>query len=229
MSVPQRKVMARYLLDHYGVSLRRACRIAQLPRKTLGYISKRPPQEALRKRIVELARARVRYGYKRIHVLLQREGIHVNKKRVHRLYCLEGLQLRAKRPRRNVSAATRQPPKAPPKSPNAAWSMDFVADQTSRGVRFRALTVVDMFTRECLAIEPGIHLKGEDVVRVLTALAVARGAPSRIHCDNGSEFSGRMLDFWAYANHVVLESPGQANPPTMPTSSPSTAGCVRSA
>ena len=179
--------------------------MARLPRGTFNYVSKRPPQEALRKRIVELARARVRYGYKRIHILLQREGIHVNKRRVHRLYCLEGLQLRSKRPRWNVSAATRQPPKSPPRTPNVAWSMDFVSDQTSRGVRFRALTVVDMFTRECLAIEPGRSLKSEDVVRVLSDLAADRGAPSRIHCDNGSEFSGRMLDLWAYANQVVLE------------------------
>ena len=94
------KAMARYLLDHYGVSPRRACRIAALPRKMFTYVPKRPPQEALRKRIVELARSRVRYGYKRVHVMLMREGIHVNKKRVHRLYCLEGLQLRARRPRR---------------------------------------------------------------------------------------------------------------------------------
>lgn len=153
----------------------------------------------------------MRYGYKRIHVLLPREGIRINKKRVHRLYCLEGLQLRAKRPRRNVSAATRQPPKSAPKAPNVAWSMDFVSDQTSQGVRFRALTIVDMFTRECLAIEPGRSLKREDVVRVLRELTDNRGAPSRIHCDNGSEFSGRMLDLWAYANQVVLEfsTPGK--------------------
>ena len=107
MSVPQRKLMARYLLDHYPVSQRRACRLSKLPRKTFQYQSKRPSQEALRKRSVDLVKSRVRYGYKRIHVLLMREGIRVNKKRVHRLYCLEGLQLRAKRPRRSVSAANR--------------------------------------------------------------------------------------------------------------------------
>jgi putative transposase len=205
VSVPQRKLMARYLLDHYPVSQRRACRLSKLPRKTFRYQPRRPPQDALRKRIVDLAKSRVRYGYKRTHVLLMREGIHVNKKRVHRLYCLEGLQLRAKRPRRSVSAANRQPPKQGPKAPNVAWSMDFVSDQTSSGTKFRALTILDIFTRECLAIEPGRSLRGEDVARVLTAIARTRPLPQRIHCDNGSEFAGRSVDLWAYANKVVLE------------------------
>ena len=205
VSVPQRKAMARYLMDGYMVSQRRACRLAKLPRKTYHYVSKRPTQEALRRRIVELARTRVRYGYLRIHVLLKREGIHVNKKRVYRLYCLEGLQIRAKRPRRSVSAANRQPPRSKPRAPNVAWSMDFVSDQTSLGLKFRALTIVDMFSRECLAIEPGQSLRGEDVVRVLGDLVQQRGRPERIHCDNGSEFAGRMLDLWAYGNQVTLE------------------------
>ena len=209
VSVPQRKLMVRYLLDHDGVSERRACRLAKLPRKTFCYESRRPSREALRRRIVELAKSRVRYGYKRIHVLLMREGIHVNKKRVHRLYCLEGLRLRAKRPHRSVnvsvSAANRQPPRQSPTAPNVAWAMDFVSDQTSGGTKFRALTIMDMFTRECLAIEPGQSLRGEDVARVLTDIAKTRPLPQRIHCDNGSEFAGRLMDLWAYANNVVLE------------------------
>lgn len=179
--------------------------MAKLSRKTFAYVPRKPPQEALRRRIRELATSRVRYGYKRIHVLLKREGIHVNKKRVHRLYCLEGLQLRTKRPRRNVSASTRQPPKALPKEPNIAWSMDFVSDQMSSGQRFRALTIVDIFTRECLAIEPGARPGADDVVRVLSHIAAKRGTPERIHCDNGSEFSGRLVDLWAYSNQVTLE------------------------
>ena len=139
------------------------------------YRSKRPPQDALRKRIRELAMTRVRYGYKRIHVLLKREGIHVNKKRVHRLYCLEGLQIRPRRPRRSVSAARRQPPKVAARLPNEAWSMDFVADQTSQGNRFRMLTIIDVFTRECLAIEVGQKLNGEDVARTLARIVRRKG------------------------------------------------------
>lgn len=129
---------------------------------------------------------RIRYGYKRIHALLKREGIHVNKKRVHRLYCEEGLQLRSKRPRRHVSAACRQPPKSAPRSPNVAWSIDFVSDQTVTGERFQALMIVDVFLRECLAIEPGPKLGGAEVVSTLDRVAKSRGAPDRIRCDNCS-------------------------------------------
>jgi putative transposase len=91
VGVSQRKAAARYLLEHYPISERHACRVVKMPRKTYRYVSQRPDQAALRQRIVELSCTRVRYGYKRIHVLLKREGIRVNKKRVHRLYCLEGL------------------------------------------------------------------------------------------------------------------------------------------
>ena len=205
VSASHRREAVRYLQGHYPVSERRACQASGSARSSHRYESRKPPQDALRRRIRELAQSRVRYGYRRIHILLKREGVDVNKKRVHRLYCLEGLQLRAKRPRRHVSAATRQPPKSKPKAPNVSWSMDFVADQTGSGHRFRALTIVDVFTRECLAVEPGKKLGGEDVVRVLRALTAKRGAPKRIYCDNGSEFSGRMVDLWAYANKVTLE------------------------
>jgi len=205
VSASHRREAVRYLQGHYPVSERRACRVAGAARSSHRYASQRPPQDALRQRIRELAQSRVRYGYRRIHILLKREGIHVNKKRVHRLYCLEGLQLRAKRPRRHISAATRQPPKTKPQAPNVSWSMDFVSDQTCLGQRFRALTVVDVFTRECLAVEPGQKLGGEDVAKVLSKLAAERGAPKRIYCDNGSEFAGRLVDLWAYANQVTLE------------------------
>ncbi len=149
-------MMARYLTAHYPVSIRQACQLSRFSRAAYY----REPQrgrkdEALRLKIRDLARSRVRYGEKRIQVLLKREGIHVNHKRVHRLYCLEGLQIKAKRPRRHVSASHRQPPRVWASAPDVAWSMDFVSDQTQCGRRFRALTVVDVFTRECLAIEPG--------------------------------------------------------------------------
>lgn len=131
----------------YRISERRACTLTGLSRTACRYKPRSEPQEALRQRIVAI----VRYGYKRIHVMLKREGIHVNKKRVHRLYCLEGLQLRPKRPRRNVSGAHRKRDYVPSTRPNEVWAMDFVADQLSTGNKFRILTVVDTFTRECLA------------------------------------------------------------------------------
>lgn len=83
--------------------------------------------------------------------------------------------------------------------------MDFVADQFSNGQRFRDLTIVDVFTRECLAVEPGVRLTGEDVVRVSTRITKERGAPARIYCDNGSEFAGQLFDLWAYGNRVQIE------------------------
>jgi putative transposase len=104
---------------------------------------------------------------------LKREGIQVNHKRVHRLYCLEGLQNMAKRPLRHASSAHRQPPQVKANAPDVAWSMDFVSDQTECGKRFRALTVVGVFTRECLAIEPGQKLGAAEVVNTLAAI-VAR-------------------------------------------------------
>ena len=197
--------MVRYLCGQYGISERHACRVVRVSRTTVRYQARRPSQQALRQRIRDLVTSRVRYGYKRIHVLLRREGHQVNHKRVHRLYCLEGLQLRARRPRRPVSAATRQPARARPNAPNAVWSMDFVTDRTVAGHAFRTLTVLDVFTRECLAVEPGHPFGAAEVVRVLSALAAQRGAPRRIFCDNGSEFAGRVVDLWAYAHNVTLE------------------------
>ena len=174
VGAPQRRSAVRYLAGRYSVSERPGCEVTVTARSTFQYQSTRPSQDALRQRIRDLARSRIRCGYKRIHVLLKRQGFHVNKKRVYRLYCQEGLQLRPRRPRRHVSAASRQPPRAKPRAPNVAWSMDFVSDQTSDGQRFRALTVVDVFTRECLAIEPGKSLRSADVVNVLSRIAKIR-------------------------------------------------------
>jgi len=138
----------------YEVSERRACRVIRLSRATIRYRSIRPPQDALHKRIREIAQVRIRSGYKRIHVLFRRKGIHVNHKRIYRLYCEEGLQLRTKRPRQYMSAAHRRE-QIKATQPNQYWSMDFVADRFGDGKRFRAQTVVDIYTRECLTIYPG--------------------------------------------------------------------------
>tara|TARA_R110002049_G_scaffold309134_1_gene517465 strand:+ start:1000 stop:1818 length:819 start_codon:yes stop_codon:yes gene_type:complete len=208
VDVLQQKVAIRYLLDHYRVIERRADGLAKLLRKTFQYQSMRPPQEALRRRIVEFSRARIRYGYKRIHVQLKREGIHVNHKRVHRLYCFEGLHLRTKRPRHNVSLAMRQPPtQRIPDAPNLSRRIGFFSDQFVMGLRFRALTIIYAFTRECLAVVPGNRLGGggDDVVRVISKIVAQRGAPRRIYCDNRSEFSGGLLELWTYTIKVILE------------------------
>jgi len=196
--------MIGYMQTHYAVSERRACAVAMCTRANYRYRSCRDPRTELRARIREIARERVRYGYRRVHVLLEREGWSANHKLVYRLYREEGLALRRKRPKRHVTAVHREA-RIRPAGPNQCWSMDFVADQLVHGTRFRALTVLDLFTKECLAIEVGQSLKGEQVVAVLRTIEAQRGAPKLIFCDNGSEFVGRALDLWAYVNHVRID------------------------
>jgi putative transposase len=155
-------------------------------------------------RIKELAAVRVRYGYRRIHVLLQREGWAVNQKRVYRIYCEEGLNLRKKRPKKRTSEHFRVS-RETARDINDCWSMDFASDSLFNGRRFRALTIVDIFSRECLGIEVDQGIKGDDVVNILDYIKSRRGTPRIIRCDNGPEFVSKVLDKWAYENHIVLD------------------------
>ena len=154
-------------------------------------------------RIKELAATYIRYGYKRIHLLLRREGWAVNHKRVHRIYCEEGLNLRVKRRKKRVSHS--RVPLPIPSSVNERWTMDFIADKLEDGRRFRALTVLDMYTRESLAVIPGFSLTGEHVVAYLERIRKKRGAPTSIQVDNGSEFYSKALDSWAFRHGIQLE------------------------
>lgn len=158
----------------------------------------------LRKRIREIAETRVRYGMWRIHALLRREGWAVNHKRIHRLYKLEGLNLRTKRPHRNRTAAHRQQRPSVSSLPQC-WAMDFVADALFDGRKFRALTVVDTWSRYCLAIHVDQGIRGEQVMEVMQQLQAQHGVPQRITVDNGSEFISKALDRWAYDNGVTLD------------------------
>ena len=156
-------------------------------------------------RIREIAEVRIRYGIERIYILLRREGWKDNFKRIYRIYKEEGLNLRSKRPRRHKTAARRQN-HAQVSSLHECWSMDFVSDQLFNGRRFRALTVVDNYSRYCLAIEAGKSLKGEDVVQVMESIKTHwQVCPKRIQVDNGSEFISKVLDKWAYDNNVTLD------------------------
>lgn len=168
------------------------------------YKSRARDSSVLLMRIKEISAARVHYGYRRVHVLLKREGFRDNHKRVYRLYREEGLSLRFKRPKRNKSARLRQP-KHSVTAMNQIWSMDFVADALFDGRRLRALTVVDNYTRESLSIEVGQSLKGEDVVNTLNRIATKRGLPSIIKVDNGSEFISKVMDKWAYERGIELD------------------------
>ena len=168
------------------------------------YEATRDDQAALRMRIRELAEARVRYGYYRIYILLRREGWKVNHKRVYRLYQKEGLSLRRKRPRRHASAAQRIE-RIEAGAANECWSMDFVSDALYNGRRLRALTVVDNYTRECLAIEVDQGIGGGQVAGVLGRITMERRTPKTIRVDNGPEFVSKVLDQWAYRNGVTLD------------------------
>jgi len=199
-----KRTLVDLLREDYRISERHACRLVHISTSVYRYQSTRDGQVPLRMRINEIAAVRVRYGYKRIHVLLRREGWAINHKRVYRIYCEEGLNLRAKRPRRHVSAAHRI--KLPAATGvNESWSMDFVTDSLFNGRRFRSLTVVDNYSRECLAIEVGQHIRGEDVTGTMDRLKVVRGIPKSIKVDNGPEFISKELDKWAYEHGVTLD------------------------
>jgi putative transposase len=187
----------------YQLSENRACGLIGITRWINRYQSRRDPQDGLRMRIRELAGSRVRYGYRRLTVLLRREGWAVNAKRVYRLYREERLQVRmAKRAKRTVHNRV---PLPEPVRPNQRWSMDFVSDQLADGRGFRILTVVDQYTRECLCAYADRSQTGEKVVTQLKSLVAVRGVPESITTDNGSEFVGRAMDIWAHQAGVKLD------------------------
>jgi putative transposase len=154
-------------------------------------------------RLRELAAVRVSYGYRRLYVLLRREGWRVNHKLVYRIYKEEGLEVRTKKRRKRVSALRVVLPAAT--GPNERWSMDFVSDSLHDGRRFRVLTLVDHFSRVSPAIEVGSSITGKRVVEVLERLANEYGLPRVITTDNGTEFTSRAVDEWAHRNNVKLD------------------------
>jgi len=186
-----------------GLSERRACRLVGMARTSCRYERQRQGrEEKLKARLHTLAGERRRFGYRRLTVLLRREGWTVNHKRVYRLYRQEGLGVR-RRQRKRLGAVERQP-LAIPVRPNERWSMDFVADALADGRRFRSLNIVDDFNRECLAAQVDTSLTGARVVRVLEQLRELRGLPQVLVMDNGPEFAGQALDVWAYEQGVKL-------------------------
>lgn len=199
-----RRDVVAHLRVAYDISERRACKTTGFERSSQRYRSARDPQTALRIRLKDLAAVRVRYGYRRLHVLLRREGWAVNHKRVYRLYNEEGLSIRAKLPRRKRAWRYRA---GRPQiiSPNDVWAMDFMSDALFDGRPFRLLTVVDCCSREGLATVPRATFRAFNVVEVLDRLVGERGKPKTIRVDNGPEFAGRLLDQWAYLNGVELD------------------------
>lgn len=184
------------------ISIRRACRLAGVSRTVLGYEPKpNAENEALTARMVELAHERRRFGYRRLHVLLRREGVHANHKRVQRLYRVAGLTVRRRRER----AAIEREPLALPTRPNEVWSMDFVMDRLDDGRRLKVLTIVDDFTKESVGIALDHGMSSHYLVRILEGIVRFRGRPGAIRTDQGPEFTARALDQWAYRNGVTLK------------------------
>jgi putative transposase len=186
--------------EHHAVSQRRACGLMQLPRSSYYYVAQPDHDEPLRQWLRQRAAQRRRFGYRRLLVLLRREGGHANHKRVLRIYQEEHLQVSVRKRKRTARWRGEKP--APAERANQRWSLDFVSDQLANGRRFRLLTVVDDFTRECLAIEVDTSLSGQRVARVLDQISRGRGLPERVVTDNGPEFTSRALDHWAYERGV---------------------------
>src|ERR1700690_4281208 len=179
-------------------------RVARLNRGTFRSRGHKDPRITLRMRIREIAQARVRYGYRKIRVLLNRKGWKVGNYWVERLYREEGFNAAPAAETPGVEWLSIAVNAFIQTGPNQVWSMDFVADQLADGRRFRSLTVVDIYTRECLAIKSEQGLKGEDVVLALNRIKIQRGVPKFLCCDNGSEFSSQAMDLWAYQNGVRM-------------------------
>ena len=189
-----RREAVAHLRARFGLSERRACRIIGADRKMIRYQSCRPPDTALRRRLRDLANERRRFGYRRLFILLRREGEPSGLNRIYRLYREEGLAVRKRRARRKA-VGTRAPILVEA-HPNARWSLDFVHDQFACGRRFRILNIMDDVTRECLGAIPDTSISGRRVARELTAIIERRGKPDMIVSDNGTELTSNAILSW---------------------------------
>ena len=204
MTTKQRRQVVTHLLAAFPKSSeRRACRLVSLSRSRWQHRSVRGDDAGLRTRLRELAAKKPRWGYQQLHILLRREGHVVNHKKVLRLYREEGLAVTRRRRKKHVAIARVPLPK--PTSRTERWSMDFVSDALFDGRPFRCFTLVDDFTRECVAIEVAHSLPAWRVIHVLERAGVERGLPKSIVCDNGPEFAGKAMDRWAYEHGVTLQ------------------------
>jgi putative transposase len=195
-----RREAAAHLQVTYKVSERRACSALGADRASMRYRGHRPDDEAARMRLRELASVRRRFGYRRLHILLRREGIAMNHKKLRRLYREERLQVR-RRSGRKRAVGTRAP-MALPQGPNQRWSLDFLSDAFADGRRFRILAIVDDFTRECLALAADTSLPGLRVARELDVVITRRGCPAIIVSDNGTELTSMTMLRWSQEHGI---------------------------
>jgi putative transposase len=199
-----RRTVVAHVVSHtylgHGVSERRACRVLNVDRTSHRYRSWRPDDAGLRERLRALAHARRRFGYRRLFILLRREGWMSGRNRIYRLYREEGLSVRRRKSRRR--AVGMRAPILVEGRANARWSLDFVHDQFANGRRFRVLNIVDDVTRECLAAVPDTSISGRRVARELSTLIGQRGKPRMIVSDNGTEFTSNAILAWASERRI---------------------------
>ena len=195
----RRSAVAHVCAEH-GVSQRRACAILGVDRSSVRYVARRGDDAELREALRTTAAERRRFGYRRIHVMLERQGWSMNLKKLRRLYAEEKLQVR-RRGGRKRALGTRRPISVPD-APNQRWSMDFVSDAFTDGRRFRVFTLVDDFTRECLALVADTSLSGRRIARELDAVIARRGRPRTCVSDNGTEFTGMVMLAWSEARRI---------------------------
>ena len=186
--------------EKYAFSERRACGLVMLAVTTYRYRWQRS-DEPLRTKLVELAREKPRFGYRRLHVLLRRSGEHVNHKRLHRIYCEAGLRIRRKKRKHCVREGK---PLVARSAANQEWALDFAHDAVACGRAIRVLSVVDAYTRECLALEVDTSFASRRVTRVLEMIVAERGVPQAIRCDNGPELTSRHFLAWSIERQIEL-------------------------
>lgn len=199
-----------HLMDSFGLSERRACRLTQVNRSTNRYESRVVDDIDLRDRIKFLAQRHPRYGCPRIYNRVKRQRPDVNHKKVERIYQEEELSLRKKRHKKVRSEAREKPEE--PTAPNQQWAMDFMSDKIAGGRKFRTFNVIDVFTREILAIKVSTSIPGSIVTQVLERIGERQGLPDLFRCDNGPEFTGMILDQWCYDHGVQLSFINKGKP-----------------
>lgn len=203
MTPVARRQAVRLAGEQYGLSERRACRLVSAPRATMRYRARRPADDHLRDRLIAFAAERRRWGYRRLVVLVRREGFHVNLKRIYRVYRAAGLMVRRRKKHlRTVGRAIL--PLVTPTQRTEWWAMDFLRDALATGRLFRVFTLEDLFSREALALTIDHSLPAPRVIHVLDAVAAVLGYPCYLRVDNGPEFISKALDAWAYQHGVQL-------------------------
>lgn len=203
--------LIRGMCSDWAVSIRKACGAIGFDRSTFHYQSRRTDQAAVTKRTRDICETRVRYSYRRVHVLLNREGWGTNVTKVYRIYRALGMHLRHKTPKRRVKAKLRDD-RAEAVRPNDVWAMGFVHDPLATGKKLLVLTVVNTFSRYVPLLDVRYSYRGEDVVATLDRVCRSIGYPSTIRVDQGSEFVSRDMDLWAYQRGVVLDSSRPGKP-----------------